>query len=257
MSPYNTVEFNVAPDHVATITLNRPESLNAFDQEMLDEMLSIWALCKADDSIHAIVLQANGDKAFCTGVDQKKGRVRPDNPFNDEDPGFYLGPKQSHVWKPLICAVNGMVAGGGFYFLNEADVIICSDDATFFDPHTTYGMTSALEPIGLLRRIPLGEVLRFALMGLDERMSAEHALKIGLVSEVVELTGLRDRAHELARRLADKSPIAVQGTVKAIWQSLDMSASGSRTIPQLYPQVGNPLSRTPMSSTPRPKHEIR
>jgi enoyl-CoA hydratase/carnithine racemase len=257
VSEYETVEFEVGHDHVATITLNRPEALNAFNQAMLDELAAIWARCRTDDAIHAIVLQANGDRAFCTGVDQKLGRDRPANPFADEDPGTFLGAKQNRVWKPLVCALHGMVAGGAFYFVNEADVVICSEDATFFDPHVTYGMTSALEPIGLLRRIPLGEVLRFALMGLDERMSAAHAEKIGLVSEVVALDDLRARAHELAKRLADKPTIAIQGTVKAIWQSMEMSAGGARVIPQLYPQVGNPLSRTPMSSTERPKFEIR
>jgi len=96
-------------------------------------------------------------------------------------------------------------------------------------------------------------------MGLDERVSAGHGLSIGLVTEIVGPSQLRDRAHELARRLAEKSPIAMQGTVKAIWQSLDMSASGTCTIPQIYPQLGNPLSRTPMppSRAQRSKFAIR
>jgi len=67
----------------------------------------------------------------------------------------------------------------------SSDVAICSEDATFFDPHTTYGMASALEPAALLRRIPFGEVMRLALFGNDERISAAKALSIGLVSEVV------------------------------------------------------------------------
>lgn len=63
-----------------------------------------------------------------------------------------------------------MAAEGAFYWVNEADIVICSEDATFFDPHVSYGMTEALEPIGLARRIPLGETLRIALLGLDERL---------------------------------------------------------------------------------------
>src|SRR5690606_9755493 len=121
------------------------------------------------------------------------------------------------VWKPVIAAVHGMAAGGAFYWLNEADVIICSDDAQFFDPHTTFGMVSALEPVGMLRRIPIGEVLRIALFGNDERVSAGRAYQIGLVSEVLPREQLWERAHVLARRLADKPPWAIQGTVKAIW----------------------------------------
>ena len=114
-----------------------------------------------------------------------------------------------------------MAAGGAFYWLNEADIIICSDDATFFDPHVTYGMTAALEPIGLARRVPLGEALRIALLGNDERVSAQRALQIGLVTEITTRAELWPRADELARLIAAKPPAAVQGTVRAIWESLD------------------------------------
>ena len=189
MSRYSTVLFGVA-DHVATITLNRPEVLNSFDQGMLDEFGEIWRYCRVEEDVRAVVLRAAGDRAFSTGVDRKSGRFRHANPFSADDPGLFLGPKQNRVWKPLVCAVHGMCAGGAFYWLNEADVIICSEEATFFDPHTTYGMVSALESVGLSRRIPLGEALRIALFGLDERMSAQRALAIGLVSEMVP----RDRA---------------------------------------------------------------
>ena len=84
-----------------------------------------------------------------------------------------------------MCAVQGMCTAGAFYFLNEADVVICSDDATFFDSHVTYGFVSAIEPIGLMRRIGLGDTLRMALTGNGERVSAETALRLGLVTEVV------------------------------------------------------------------------
>jgi enoyl-CoA hydratase/carnithine racemase len=99
--------------------------------------------------------------------------------------------------------------------------------------------------------------MRLALMGLDERIGAERALAIGLVTEIVPKDSLRERARQLARRLADKPPIAVQGTVKAIWQSMDMSAAGSRVIPMLYPQVGNPMARTTFTAASRPKYELR
>src|SRR5262249_40658201 len=143
---------------------------------------------------------------------------RAANPFASVDPGVSLCPKQNGCWKPVVCAVNGMAAGGAFYWINESDIVICSDDAQFFDPHGTYGMTSSLEPAGLRWRIPLGEVLRWTLMGLDERMSAERALQIGLVSEVVSADRLWDRAHEIAAIVAAKPSVATQGTVKAVWQ---------------------------------------
>jgi enoyl-CoA hydratase/carnithine racemase len=256
MTPFTTIEFDL-DQHVATITLNRPAALNAFNQVMLDEFDHVWQRCRTDDDIRVVVLQANGERAFSTGVDRKQGRTRHPNPFSEDDPGLSLGAKQNRVWKPLLCAVHGMVAGGAFYWLNEADIVICADDTEFFDPHTSYGMVSALEPIGLLRRMPMGEVMRIALFGLDERMSAARAYQVGLVSEVLPSAQLRPRAHALALRLAAKPPLAVQGTVKAIWDSLHMSAHGGRDIPLHYPQLANPLSAIEFEAGPRPPHETR
>jgi enoyl-CoA hydratase/carnithine racemase len=253
---YDTVEFDLT-DHVATITLNRPEVLNSFDQRMLDEFAALWRRCRVDEDIRTVVLRAAGDRAFSTGVDRKAGRDRHPNPFSEDDPGFFLGAKQNRVWKPLICAVHGMCAGGAFYWLNEADVIICSEDATFFDPHTTYGMVSALEPAALARRIPFGEAMRIALFGLDERVGATRAMQIGLVSEVVPRAQLWDRAQTLAERLAAKPPIAVQGTVKAVWDAQSMTPSASREVPLHYPQIGNPLAKTELGETPKPEWELR
>ncbi len=82
-------------------------------------------------------------------------------------------------------------------------------------------MVSALEPVGLMRRIGLGETLRIALSGNDERVSAETALRIGLVTEVVARDQLWPRAHEIAAGIASKPTAATQGTVRAIWESLD------------------------------------
>jgi len=76
-------------------------------------------------------------------------RFAPKSRLNDEDPGFHLGAKQNHVWKPLICALHGMVAGRRILLLKRSGHHHLSQEAMFFDPHTTYGMTSALEPIGL------------------------------------------------------------------------------------------------------------
>lgn len=156
-------------EHVATITLDRPEALNSFNDDMGREMGWAWESVREDDDVHAVVLQANGDRAFCTGVDIRGGATwfARENIWNTTDPGSMLGPKLHHrVWKPVVTAVHGMAAGGAQYFLNESDIIICSDDATFFDPHASVGIVSALEPIGMLARgVNLGEVLRWALMG--------------------------------------------------------------------------------------------
>ena len=246
-------------DGVATITLDRPEKLNAFTQQTCDEMAATWAWIREDEAVRSVVLRAAGERAFSTGVDVTDPHDRHPNPFVEVDPGRFLGPKANRVWKPVVTAVHGMACGGAFYWINESDVLICAEDAEFFDPHVTYGLTAALEPIGLLHRIPLGEVRRIALFGLDERVTAERALAVGLVSEVVAPDELWARADVLARRLAAKPAAAVQGTVRAIWESLDLPRSVALERGLGDTQLGNPLGKAEVdrATVERPDPERR
>jgi enoyl-CoA hydratase/carnithine racemase len=238
---YDTIGYETSADRVATITLARPEVLNAFDRQMCEEIRHAWADIKADPGVHAVVLRAAGERAFCVGLDVNKPFGQPDDVWNHVDPGELLSPKWQKVWKPVVCAVQGMCTAGAFYFVNEADIVICSEDATFFDSHVTGGMVSALEPVGLMRRIGLGETLRVALMGNDERISAATALRIGLVTEVVDRTALWARAHELAALIAAKPSSATQGTVRAIWESLDRPYRAAMEQGLIYTRLGNPI----------------
>jgi cyclohexanecarboxylate-CoA ligase len=242
---YETIEFGVA-DHVATITLNRPEQLNAFTRTMTEEMVDVWRIVRMTDDIHVAIVRANGERAFCTGIDIKGGKWwGDDNIWTHEDPGTYLGPRSNKVWKPVICAINGMCAGGGQYFVNECDIVICSDDAVFFDPHANGGIVSAVEPIGMLQRgVPLGDVLRWALMGTEERITAHTALRLGLVSEVVPVGELRARSDDIAEQIAARNPIAVQGTVRAIWEATEMPPHIAKQNGMSYTHIGNPTDAT-------------
>jgi enoyl-CoA hydratase/carnithine racemase len=242
---YETIIVDIA-DHVATITINRPAAMNSFTKQMCAEFADLWTKLAHDDSVHACVLRAAPGRAFCTGVDVKASRepghsVIADDVWAAEDPGKYLGPKSMNCWKPVVCAVHGMAAGGAFYWINECDIIIASEDATFFDPHVTYGMTSALEPIGATYRMPLGDVLRMVLLGNDERIGAGTALRIGLISEILTLDELWPRAQALAAQIAAKPPAATAGSLKAIWQSLDLPRSVALSQGLKYCQVGNPV----------------
>lgn len=253
-----TVLYEVT-DHVATLTLNRPHAMNSFTQETLDDFARIWHTVKEDDGVRVVVLRGAGERAFSTGMDVKEGIHRHPNVWTQTDPGEFLSPKLNQVWKPLVCAVHGMAAGGAFYWLNEADIVICSEDATFFDPHVSYGLTAALEPIGLARRIPLGETLRIALLGLDERVSAARALQIGLVGEVLERDRLWERADEIARIIAAKPPAAIQGTVRAIWESLDTGRTQALRTGLSYTQIGNPIGKAEVdrAAVPRNRWTLR
>jgi len=246
---FETILLDVdATDHVATITLNRPEQLNSFNRTMCEEMARAWREVKFDESVHAVVLRAAGTRAFSAGLDVKTPYGQPENVWNHEDPGEALSPKWQKMWKPVVCAVQGMCTAGAFYFINESDVVICSTDATFFDSHVSAGLVCALEPVGLMRRIGLGETLRIALMGNDERVSAETALRIGLVSEVVSAEELWTRAHDIAATIGAKPPSATQGTVKAIWESLDKPYRTAMEQGLIYTRLGNPLGRAELAA---------
>ena len=260
MTDFETIRLDVDPvDRVAAITLNRPERLNAFDRTMCEEMAEAWRLVKLDDAVNAVVLRAAGARAFSAGLDIKSSFGQPDNVWNHEDPGEYLSPKWQKMWKPVVCAVQGMCTAGAFYFVNESDVVICSQDATFFDSHVSAGLVCALEPIGLMRRVGLGEALRIALMGNDERVSADTALRIGLVSEVVEADRLWLRAHQIATAIAAKPPSATQGTVKAIWESLEKPYRAAMEQNLIYTRLGNPLGQAELAAAPpaKPTPRIR
>ena len=245
---YETVLVDRSPAGVMTVTLNRPEVLNSFNEKMQDEFFELWAEVRGDDSVRAVVLTAAGERAFCTGVDVTE-RLDSEHPFLDpkhpwaehEDPGRRLSPRRNEVWKPVIAAVNGMCAGGAFYWVADCDIVICTPEATFFDPHVTYGFVAALEPVALRFRMPFSDVMRMALLGLHERMTAERALAAGLVTEIVPAGSLVGRAQELATVIAGQPPAAVQGTVKALWQSLDVTRSQALATGLMYTQVGNPI----------------
>ena len=226
---FETITFEVR-DHVAWITLNRPEVMNAFNFAMQMELRQAWLDVRLDDDIRVAVLTGAGEKAFCSGIDRSEfgplSEVAEDDhlrQFVESSPSYdpigqNLSPKSGlQCWKPIVAAVNGVAAGGALYMLGEADIIICSENATFFDPHVSFAMVSAYESVLMAHRMPLGEVLRMQLLGTYERMSAERALQIGLVSEVVEQAELLDAAGRIAEAIAAQSPSAVQGTIRATW----------------------------------------
>jgi enoyl-CoA hydratase/carnithine racemase len=224
-------------DRVAIVTLNRPEVHNAFNQQMQQELRQLWTGLRDNTDVNAVVLTGAGEKAFCTGIDRLEAMSAayfddPDapqatghasTPFMYNDPGTNINPKQNDLWKPIIAAVNGMACGGALYMLGEADIIIAAENATFFDPHVTYGMVAGFESTHLLQKLPLGETLRVALMGAHERMSAERAHQMGLVSEVCPKEELMDRAMWVATAIASAPVMAIQGTLRAVWMANEVS----------------------------------
>ncbi|MGH8984050.1 MAG: enoyl-CoA hydratase/isomerase family protein [Acidimicrobiia bacterium] len=238
-------------DGVAWVTLNRPDRLNAFNSLMQRELRDLWRGLRRHDDVRCVVLTGAGEKAFCTGIDrleQMGGDVDAttdleavgsgSTPFMFDDPGDNIGPKSCDLWKPVIAAVNGMACGGAFYMLGEVEFIIAADHATFFDPHVTYGMTAAFEPIHMAGVMPFGDIMRLSLLGNHERLSAQRAREIGLVSEVVPKEQLREAAAWAANAIASQPALAIQGTVRALWAARELGQRQAVRLGYMYVGLG-------------------
>lgn len=221
---HETITFTTE-NGVGWVTLDRPDRHNAFDETMQAELSALWQSLRADDDVRCIVLTASGDRAFCTGIDRSEipadGATEFD-PYLWNDPGERLGPKSNGLFTPVIAAVNGMACGGAFYLLGEVEFIIAADHATFFDPHVTYGMPAVYEPTVMVHRMPFGEIARLSLLGNHERMSAERAHQIGLVSEVVPAAELHDAARRSAEAIASQPARPLRTTVEALWAAREL-----------------------------------
>lgn len=214
---FETVDYQ-RKDGVAWLILNRPQQHNAINDRMHRELAQAWSRFREDRDAIVAIVTGSGSKAFCTGADIS------DLPVMESDSRHAMRwtSQQNDIWKPVICAVNGMAVGGGLHFIADSDIVIAADNASFFDTHVKVGLVAGLEPVGLCRRMPFEAVMRMALMGGHERIDADQALRMGMVSEVVPAASLRHRAAEIADLIKRNSPCAMARTKRAIWQAKDM-----------------------------------
>jgi enoyl-CoA hydratase/carnithine racemase len=227
MAEFETVLFDVEK-RIATITLNRPERKNAVNQRLKDELRECWKRVKADPDIWVAIVTGAG-AAFSSGADVESlatgGFTRP-NRWTElariEGIIDLPTPRRQRVYKPVIAAVNGVVAGVSLDLVSEADIPIASDTAYFVDPHVSIGYVSSHEMVNMARRVPVAVALRMGLLGSRERMSAQRAYEVGLITEVVRPDKLMERARELADMVLSNAPLAVWGTKLAILQGLGL-----------------------------------
>ena len=257
MSRFETLLYEVE-DGLATVTLNRPEVHNAFNRQMQHDLKELWRSLRSDDDVRCVVLTGAGERAFCAGIDREEtmggwesaddvGQQRSRGeagyagatPWHFDDPGDNIGPKTNDLWKPVIAAINGMACAGAFYLLGEVDVVIAAEHATFFDPHVTFGMTAGFESMHLLQKMPFHEIMRIALAGSNERMSAQRAFDIGFVTEVTPADELLAAATRLGRNIADAPPTAIQGTVRALWTAQELSRTQALDMAKVIVRLGS------------------
>src|SRR5256712_2684134 len=238
----DTVRFDVA-DRVATITLDRPERKNAMNQQLKDELRTCWQRVKADPEIWVAIVTGAG-QAFSSGADVESlaggGFVNPDR-WRElamiEGIREVPTPRRQLVHKPVIAAVNGVVAGFSLDLVTEADIPIASDQAYFVDPHVSLGYVSSHEMVNMARRVPVAVCLRMALLGSRERMSAARAYEGGLVTEVVPPARLMERARELAAMGVSNTPLAAWGTEMGILHGLGLPIPQAEEIAAGYLEV--------------------
>jgi enoyl-CoA hydratase len=222
---YDALEvFREGP--VGWLVFDRPTVGNAMDATMLGELERAWTELDGDDDVRVIVNTGNGP-SFQTGLDVAQLAADPDA-LREQSRRTKRAELRLTAWhcgvrKPVIAAVNGTCAGGGLHFVADADIVIAAADATFLDPHVSIGQVTAFEAIALLRKSPMEPVVRMALAGRRERVTAARAHQLGILSDVVDPpSSLRDVARALAEKIGRNSPTAMARTKRALWAALEL-----------------------------------
>jgi enoyl-CoA hydratase/carnithine racemase len=237
---YETILYEV-DDRVATITFNRPDRLNAISRTMEHELRDAYSRAEGDDDVWTIVVTANG-RAFCSGADvetvRDDGRIPYDgrylSRFSEWEAPQEATPPYREMAKPVIVGVNGLCCGAGLDLVTTGDIVIASEQATFFDPHVSIGLVSGREMVRLARVLPLNVAMRVALMGKHERLSAQRAYDLGLVTEVVAPDALGARLREIADTVNRNAPLAVRGTRLAIRKGLALPVYEAELLAEAY-----------------------
>ena len=209
---------------VGWLIFDRPDAGNAIDAQMFVDLEAAWAEFESDDSVSVVVNTGNG-RAFQSGLDVTQLARDPEalkaSSRQTKRAELRLTAWHCGVTKPVIAAVNGVCAGGGLHFVADADIVIASSAATFLDPHVAVGQVSAFETIALAKKSPAEAVFRMAFTASRERVGAERARQLGIVSEVVEPEVLRDRAQELAETIAQQPLEQLRHLKRQLWAALE------------------------------------
>jgi enoyl-CoA hydratase/carnithine racemase len=211
---------------VGWLVFNRPDVGNAMDAQMMAELEDAWRELDADPAVRVIVNTGEG-RNFQTGLDvvalsRDKEALREQS-RRTKNAELRFTSWHNQIWKPVIAAVNGTCAGGGLHFVADADIVIAASDASFLDPHVSIGQVTAYEAIGLARKVPFEPVMRMALAGRYERLSAARAYELGMISQVVDPPErLREETQALAETIARNSPAAMRATKRALWGALEL-----------------------------------
>lgn len=216
-------------DHVAIITIDRPEAMNALDYDLNQELIGTFKAFEADPHAYVAVLTGAGDKAFCAGADLKSYTLqyvtRSAAEFRmdyTEGPGFGGITRNFKGSKPVIAAINGYCISGGLELALATDIRFCSSDAIFALQDVNWGFHCA---DGGSIRLPLvvgqGNAMEMLLSG--DKFDADHAHRIGLVNRVYPRNELLERTVEFAHKLASRAPLAQRFAKDVMHRAIGLS----------------------------------
>ncbi|MFO0577005.1 MAG: enoyl-CoA hydratase-related protein [Polyangia bacterium] len=207
---------------VATLTVNRPKVLNALSELVLDELLQAIGRIAQDASVRALIVTGAGEKAFVAGADiAAMEKLEPAQALRLAGKGHQVGDALAALAQPVIAAVNGFALGGGLELAMACDVIYASTNARFGQPEVNIGVMPGFGGSQRLpRRVPFGVAAELLLGG--DPITAEEALRIGLVNKVLPQAELLPEARKLAHKIASRAPLAVMRTKRALHAALEL-----------------------------------
>ena len=210
-------------NRIGTITINRPDKLNALNAETVTELFQVLKKIGEDDSVSVIIITGSGEKAFVAGADIAEINR------HDEISGRIFATRGQRVYryleklgKPVIAAINGFALGGGCELAMACHIRIASDNAKFGQPEINLGL---IPGYGGTQRFPriIGQAKAFYYLLTGELIDAPKALELGLVSEVVSQKELMARAIQIAETICEKSSIAVKFILQAVTEGIEQN----------------------------------
>lgn len=212
-------------DRIVTITMNRPERLNAWSVELIQLLSDAWKRFNDDDDAWVAIVTGAGEKAFCAGFDLSDQAERDE--AGSGLPESMPEPLPLEIWKPIIAAINGYALGGGWALSQSCDVRLAAEHAEFGITETRWNMP-AYYVYELTRHMSLGHALEIALWG-DRRLSAKRGYEIGWINEVTAKEQLMERAQEWAERMLYLGPRSVRNLKEIIYRGFYSPPSEARS----------------------------
>ena len=214
----------VVEDHVARVTIDRPDRMNAIDQASEAELMRIWAAIEGDDAVRCVVLTGAGERAFCTGADMKQsGNKTGLEYWAAARPGGFGGLSLRETLDvPVIARVNGHALGGGMEMMLGCDIVVAAENASFGFPEPRVGRLALDGGIAILpRRIP--HVWAMGMLLTGRRVPAVEALRLGLINEVVPQAGLDAAVNRWLADILACAPLSVRAVKQMVRRGAELS----------------------------------